>query len=55
MEDKLDLNNAEMHILWRALLYYWENNDFGNEHELRHRVNILRNKLSDFIVGGMTE
>ena len=47
--EKLRLSDKEMHILWRALLYYWENKDFGTEHELRHSVNVLRQKVSDFM------
>lgn len=45
----IKLNDKEMHILWRALLYYWENKDFENDHELRHQVNMLREKVSDFM------
>ena len=45
------LNNKEMHILWRALLYYWENKDFSDEAELRHHVDVLMEKMSDFMIG----
>lgn len=48
-KDTLNLNNKEMHILWRALLYYWETKDFGDEFELRHNVNVLREKMDDFM------
>jgi hypothetical protein len=50
-KDTLHINNREMHILWRALLYYWENKDFSDEPELRHNVNVLREKVSDFMTG----
>lgn len=49
------LNNKEMHILWRALLYYWENKDFGKDHELRHQTNVLRERFSDFMLGETTK
>ena len=48
-KSKLNLDDKEMHILWRALLYYWENKDFEDNHELRHQVNMLREKMSDFM------
>ena len=50
-KDTLNLNDKEMHILWRALLYYWENKDFSDKAELRHRVNVLREKMSNFMTG----
>ena len=49
--DNINLDDREMHILWRTLLYYWENKDFGDDHELRHKVNVLREKMSAFMIG----
>ena len=50
--ETLNLSDKEMHQLWRALLYYWENKDFGEDNELKEQINMLREKMSDFMTGG---
>ena len=51
LKERLDLNE-KVRILGCALLSYLENKDLSSERELRHQVNVLSQKVSDFMTGG---